>query len=422
MTSIDWFGYIYDWARNALKARGGEATAAELLSAYVRQRPSDRAAVFLLGDVLRELGRFNDAEKLLKRALALAIPEQVVQVEAALGMLFEARGAPRRAESWFRRATENAHGATKGWIWIVRGCNLIALGALEDSARCQQLAASLTGDPDEAYLNLGFVRRAQRRYEEAIQAFEIALVISPTYPEAVGALSGLHDIFAALELGNSLARTTPTLGDDLDRARDWARKAFGSRTGAALAAELLIRYVERRPRDSYATFMLGDALRAVGRFRESGPMLLHSLASAPAKGRALVMTSLGRLMALSGKLGRAEGWFRRAAEDVYGAANGAVWRLRGDNLVRAERYEASAVCLERAVQLAPDDPRGYMSLGVLRRAQRRYCEAIAAFERAAALSPQTDEASVAHNGLLDVFHAMEEVGAHAMRGAADEGK
>lgn len=74
--------------------------------------------MFLLGDALRELGRWDDAEKSLLAALSFEPQQQRACVMASLGELNDSRGAFDKAEEWFRRATEDAIGAEKGWIWI----------------------------------------------------------------------------------------------------------------------------------------------------------------------------------------------------------------------------------------------------------------------------------------------------------------
>lgn len=199
MPSLDGLDEIFKWAQSALDRDGGAATAVELLTAYVAERPQHHFAVFLLGDALRELGRFEEAEEMLLRALSCAPPTSRASIMARLGMLKNKHGVLAEAEEWFLRATSDETGKGKGWIWIMRGANLAILGHCDAAASCHERATQLEGgDRDEAFLNLGYVRRAQRRYAEAADAFRKAIDLSPGYTEAIAALDGLGDVIAAM--------------------------------------------------------------------------------------------------------------------------------------------------------------------------------------------------------------------------------
>jgi tetratricopeptide (TPR) repeat protein len=407
MNSDDWLNDVFKRARRALGREGGAAAAAELLSVYVAKRPEHSFAVFLLGDALREVGRFTEAEEVLLRSLSLASPERQAAVMAAIGRLKDGHGKRQEAEEWFRRATEDAIGASKGWIWIYRGCNLIFAEKRDEAAACHERATQLPGDQDEAYLNLGFVRRAQQRYAEAVEAFEKALALSPAYTLAAEALHGLRDIGAAVALAKSVQESRVfTKEETLDELRQWARTAHDGKTGGAVAAELLAAYVLCRPDDAYAMYLYGDALRAIGRFTESEPALLRALSSAPPKGRAHVTAALGRLKNAKGELEQAEKWFRRATEDARGALDASISIARGANLMCAGQFDAAGACYERAIELT-GTAEAYLHLGIVRRAQRRYSEAIHCFEKAIELSPKCMHAIAALDGLRDIYTVME---------------
>ena len=74
---------------------------------------------------------------------------------ARLGMLNGANGRLAKAEDWFKQATDDEAGRTKGWIWIMRGGNLAVSERFADAVACHLQATQLPGDPDEAYFNLG---------------------------------------------------------------------------------------------------------------------------------------------------------------------------------------------------------------------------------------------------------------------------
>lgn len=199
---------LFSRAKTSLSA-GHSAVAAELLSVYVALRPAHNYALFLLGDSLRELGRAEEAERLLLQALSAASSNSRAETMARLGMLKADHGALSDGERWFRLATEDDYGGAKGWIWVMRGSNLAVAGRFEEAAACHERATQLLGDRDEAFLNLGYVRRAQGRYAEAVDAFRKALEITPDFPKAKTALEGLADIFQALEFAASVRSEAP---------------------------------------------------------------------------------------------------------------------------------------------------------------------------------------------------------------------
>src|SRR5262249_5106813 len=83
-------------------------------------------------------------------------------VQTRLAMLYDDWGNHELAEEYWEKACA-ANGAP-GWAWIMRGANLAALGKFEEAEACHRKATTLDDcDQDEAYLNLGYVIRAQRR-------------------------------------------------------------------------------------------------------------------------------------------------------------------------------------------------------------------------------------------------------------------
>lgn len=120
-------------------------------------------------------------------------------------MLHQDRGCQAIAERWFALASRDEATADLGWFWIFRGANLALAEAFEEAEQCHRRASQLPGDPDEAFLNLGYVLRAQRKYADAEAAFEQALDLTPDYPEAEKALAGLRQLPSAFSLIEPLA-------------------------------------------------------------------------------------------------------------------------------------------------------------------------------------------------------------------------
>jgi tetratricopeptide (TPR) repeat protein len=123
---------------------------------------------------------------------------------ASLGRLKGEHGCLDEAEEWFEQATADEFGCSEGWLWVMRGGYLAVAGRFEEAIFCHRQAAELPGNAEEAYLNIGYVLRAQGKYAEAIKAFQKALELTPDYPEAVRALGGLTDIFNAIDFASSV--------------------------------------------------------------------------------------------------------------------------------------------------------------------------------------------------------------------------
>lgn len=117
-------------------------------------------------------------------------------------------------------------------------------------------------------------------------------------------------------------------------------------------------------------------------------------------------TSLGLLNSARGELGQAEERFQPATRDKRGAKFSEIWILRGKNLMRMEQFDAACSCYERAIELSGSALDGYLRLGSVRRAQRRYSDAIQMFQKAIALEPQNQEARNSLNSLSGVLEAI----------------
>jgi tetratricopeptide (TPR) repeat protein len=155
----------------------------ELLDAFVRDFPGSHVAWAVLGDRLSGVSRFAEAEQAFRHARELCPRDYHARLFSLLGQHFGDRGHFVKAERWFRKSIAEAPADTEGYIYL--GCMFARLGRLADAERLhRQATACTTGVFDEAYHNLGLVLRAQRRYPEAVECFELARRIDPDYAEA----------------------------------------------------------------------------------------------------------------------------------------------------------------------------------------------------------------------------------------------
>jgi tetratricopeptide (TPR) repeat protein len=176
---------LYGKMFSAWKA-GEHAYALEISRDLLRRFPDYEIGWLLQGVVLYELARYDESQKTLRRALQI-IPDQVLDHGYVhLGHLCKNRGEYEDAERNYRKAIELAPDNAGRYVFL--GALLATKGEFgasekvhRDGTRCLQ------GRIDEAYLNLGYVLRAQERYKEALECFNKALELTPDYDRALTA-------------------------------------------------------------------------------------------------------------------------------------------------------------------------------------------------------------------------------------------
>jgi tetratricopeptide (TPR) repeat protein len=177
------------------------ASRIELLRQLVQAYPDYAAAHYRLGRALLEVSRFDQALPMLQRALTLHPKEKRRFVYTAIGTLFEWKGDDAAAQQWFQKAIDEFPDDTEGYIYL--GILHAKRGRLAEAERAHRRGTLCRiGCIDEAYLNLGYILRAQERYEEAAACFQHAIDIDPEYDDAILAKT---DVVRAIQLRASSA-------------------------------------------------------------------------------------------------------------------------------------------------------------------------------------------------------------------------
>jgi tetratricopeptide (TPR) repeat protein len=183
--------------RNMIDAwsAGEYAFALEVSRDLLRKFPDYDIGWLLQGVMLYELARYDEAEKTLRRAIQLIPDKSLDHGYVHMGHLCRDRGDYEEAERYYRKALTLAPDNTGRHIFL--GAVLAKKGGFQaaervhrDGTRCSK------GDLDEAYLNLGYVLRAQERYNEALECFAKALKVTPDYEQAI---VGKRDMERVLE-------------------------------------------------------------------------------------------------------------------------------------------------------------------------------------------------------------------------------
>ena len=113
-----------------------------------------------------------------------------------IGTLIGWRGDDTAAQQWFQKAIDEFPGDTQGYIYL--GGLLARRGRLAEAEQTHRRGTlCISGCIHEAYLNLGYILRAQERYEEAAACFQHAIDLDPEYEDAQTAKA---DVERAIEL------------------------------------------------------------------------------------------------------------------------------------------------------------------------------------------------------------------------------
>ncbi len=382
-----------DWFQEATEARDADRASVviEILSRYVARRPDDATAYLFLGEALTRVGD-DKAQDVLLAGTTVAPMDRTWRFQASLGELASLRGERNVAEDWYRKGSESAKGAKTQWLWIERGCNLARTGRLLEAERCYRRATAIPAIADdrgsEAWLKLGSVLQAQRRYGEATQVLNEALAMSPNSADVQAAImkqSGIDEVLHRLHRSTFTEQEMSTLRDEVTSAFSEARYA--------IAAEILARMVEYDPTHAFSAYYFGFALRCAGRLLEARDQLERAVSIATSnadkrlwKYRLLV----GNVEEDLGAHARAEGYYRQAAEDAEGSTHGSLWIHRGVNLSRLGRPAEAECCYRRATTLSAehcDCDEAWLNVGACLLKERRYDEACAAFREAVAIDP-----------------------------------
>jgi len=140
-----------------------------------------------LGIALVELARYEEAEKAIKRSVTLCPPNKRQIPLAQMGHLFLESGKYDKAATWYRKAIASDPNDATYHIYL--GAVLAKQGHLQEAEVSHRAATKCSdGCIDEAYLNLGFVLRAQEKFEEAAECFHEAIRLDPKYRAAKQAL------------------------------------------------------------------------------------------------------------------------------------------------------------------------------------------------------------------------------------------
>ncbi|MDR3440888.1 tetratricopeptide repeat protein [Telmatospirillum sp.] len=272
--------------------------------------------------------------------------------------------------------------------------SLNLLGLMASRAGCPDLAAELIvqaiaikSDVASYHTNLGNVRRAQGRLEEAVASYGQAIELQPDSIEA------LHNLGLARLKQGRLEEAATSFGQALDHRPDSAEILHNlglarQRQGRLQEATACYRRVlDLKPASPEAHYNLGNGLNAQGRSHEAATCYRRALVLKPNAPEVLV--NLGNALQERGDLPQAVTCYGRAlavSPDFIEARNNL-----GNTLKDQGRVDDATALYRGVIALNPDFAPAYVNLGLALRAAGKIDGEAFCYRRALALKPDDAE-------------------------------
>jgi len=277
-------------------------------------------------------------------------------------------------------------------LWNLLGAALNVQGKLEEAIAAYNKALLIKPDYVDAYNNMGVALKAQGKADEAIAAFNKALLIKPDYAEAhnnIGsALAGQDKSEEAIAAYNKALLIKPDYAEAHNNI-GVAHKAQG-KTDEAIAAynkALLI-----KPDYAEAHNNMGNALAGQGKPEEAVAAFNKALLIKPDFADA--HNNRGVALKAQGKVDEAIAAFNNALLTKPDYAE--VHYNIGTTLAGQGKLEEAIVAYNKALLIKPDYAEAHNNIGVVLKAQGKADEAIGAYNKALLIKPDYADA---HNNI-----------------------
>lgn len=327
----------------------GERVQAEALARAILAQQSEHAgALTLLGILMAQARRAEEAADLLGRAAA-RLPQEP-SAHHNHGNALRELGKHLSALVCYERAL--ALEPDYAEAHFARGLTLQDLGRQDEALASYDRAIALKPDYASAWNNRGTLLRSQRRLDEALASYDRAIQSAPQHADA-------HD-------------NRGVVLQDLARYEE----ALASHE-RALAA---------RPDDPKALNNRGAVLHLLERHEEALSSYDRALVIEPSyvealNNRGVALHALERFEEALSSYDRA-----LAARPDYSDAHNS----RGVTLKQLRRFDDALAAYAQALAIAPRNVRAWMNQGVLLHELGRYRDALASYERALAIEPDAD--------------------------------
>ena len=336
-------------------------------------------------NALVALGRYGEAREVLTKAMQHPRQDKMYSLFQQMGNMCEEMGDLGSSVQWFVKAIDLRPDDADGYIGA--GAILARQGRLEEAEQYHRKATVCAqGCIDEAFLNLGFVLRAQEQFAEAQKCFEKALELDAGYDKARIGLNDVRAAFAYLESEQRRQTKDWTPKERLCRSRE-AENSGLIAYPLILTRDLIEDHSEYGP--AYLDY--GVTLVSLSRYVEARVALEKALELCPENKLFIPSYHMGHLYELKGEFKEASEWFRRAIKlKPHNAENHGKL---GYILSKQGRLEEARWCYESALECSEGDlSEIYLGLGCVFRSLEQFIKALECFERAFELNPELGSA------------------------------
>ncbi|MXO71111.1 tetratricopeptide repeat-containing sulfotransferase family protein [Alteraurantiacibacter buctensis] len=175
--------------------RGELAVAEPILRGRLKRAPTDVAAIRMLAELASRLGRFGDAEKLLRRALELAPSFRVARHNLALVLHRQGRSV----EALDEIAALEADGEDTAALANLKAAALGRIGDYGDALALYEEALDRRPAQPKTWMSYAHALKTVGRQADAVAAYRRAIELQPGMGEAWWSLANLKRVAFAPE-------------------------------------------------------------------------------------------------------------------------------------------------------------------------------------------------------------------------------
>ncbi|MCL6682910.1 tetratricopeptide repeat-containing sulfotransferase family protein [Sphingomonas alba] len=183
--------------RNPQLLRAGQAlfdndlpTAESILRPYLKQRPTDVAAIRMMAELAARIGRLVDAENLLRRALELAPAFTAARANLATVLYKQNRAPDAIAElELIEREGESNLGHAS-----LKAAALGRIGGHDEAIELYRILLEARSDQPKLWMSYAHILKTVGQQADSIAAYRRALELEPTLGEVWWSLANLKTI------------------------------------------------------------------------------------------------------------------------------------------------------------------------------------------------------------------------------------
>ena len=164
------------------------AVAEHILRPRLKDRPTDVAAIRMMAELAARLGRFGDAENLLRRALELA--PAFAAARANLATILYKQNRPVEAVAELDRLQDAGNAAHQN----LRAAALGRIGSYEEAIATYEGVLARLPDQPRIWMSYGHVLKTVGRQADSIAAYRRAIALAPALGEVWWSLANLKTV------------------------------------------------------------------------------------------------------------------------------------------------------------------------------------------------------------------------------------